>query len=255
MSWSEEAPTAWPGLCSPDQYGSDAGPKAPGFESDSHHGIPVCKNGQKAWITETSRLFARWLTRHWVSLALVLGLLLLLPLPILIYQLKWNPYLVLVYLQTPIYMLHQVEEHTRDRLRTFLNRQIFHGIEAVTPVAVLWVNIPGVWAITFASTFLAAFVAPGWGLVGVYLIAVNGAAHLVWWVRLRMYNPGLWTGILFFVPLSVFSIWKSAGTGATWENHLVGLAVAIGIHAWFMIHTQHRARRLRLSTPYEAAMN
>lgn len=199
-------------------------------------------------------LLTRWLIRRWVLLALVLGLLLLLSLPILIHQLRWNAYLVLVYLQTPLYMLHQVEEHTRDRLRTFLNQQIFHGIEAVTPVAVLWVNLPGVWALTAASICLSIFVGAGWGLIGAYLIAVNGAAHLVWWVRLRTYNPGLWTAILFFVPLSVFSFWKGAGAGGTWENHIVGLAVAVGIHAWFMIHTKHRARRLRLAT-HEAVVS
>lgn len=72
-------------------------------------------------------MFTRWLSRQWVKLALVLGTLLLLLLPILSYRQEWNSFLILVYLQTPLYMLHQVEEHTRDRFRTFLNQQIYHA--------------------------------------------------------------------------------------------------------------------------------
>jgi hypothetical protein len=190
-------------------------------------------------------MFTRWLSRQWVKLALVLGTLLLLLLPILSYRLEWNSFLILVYLQTPIYMLHQVEEHTRDRFRTFLNQQIYHGVEALTPVAVLWINIPGVWGITFVSLYMAVFVAAGWGLIGAYLTAVNAVVHLAWGIGMRKYNPGLWTAILLFVPLSVLTFWKSAGTQATWVNHLVGLAVAMGIHAAIVIHTGRRAGHLR----------
>jgi hypothetical protein len=171
--------------------------------------------------------------------------LLLLALPGLIYRLGWNSFLSLAYLQTPVYMLHQVEEHARDRFRTFLNQEIYNGVEALTPVAVLWINIPGVWGITFVSLCMAVFVAAGWGFIGAYLIAVNAIVHLVWWGGMRKYNPGLWTAILLFVPLSILTFWKSAGIQATWLNHVVGLAVAIGIHAAIVIQTGRRARHLR----------
>ena len=34
-------------------------------------------------------------------------------------------FLLLIYLHTPIYMLHQVEEHTGDRFREFVNQLCF----------------------------------------------------------------------------------------------------------------------------------
>lgn len=191
-------------------------------------------------------MFLAWLTRYWVALALVLGVLLLALTPVVIHRLEWNSYLVLVYLQTPIYMLHQVEEHTRDRFRTFVNQQIYGGVEALTPAAVLVVNIPGVWGVTLLSLYLAVCVAAGWGLIGLYLIAVNGVVHIVGLIAKRRYNPGLWTAVLLFVPLSVLTFWRSTGVHATWVHHVVGLGIALAIHAALVVHTRNRAIRLRL---------
>ena len=186
-----------------------------------------------------------WLTRHWVALALVLGVLLLLAAPIL--AVRMDSFVLLVYLQTPIYMLHQVEEHTGDRFRTFVNRQIYGGVDALTPATVLVVNIPGVWGVTALSLYLAVCVAAGWGLLGLYLIAVNGVAHIAGLIVWRRYNPGLWTAIFLFLPLSVLTFWKSVARHPIWVEHAVGLGMALAIHGALVIHTRRRARRLRLS--------
>jgi hypothetical protein len=189
-----------------------------------------------------------WLYRRWVAIALVLGVLVLALAPILVARMEWNSFVLLVYLQTPVYMLHQVEEHAGDRFRTFVNRQIYGNLDALTPLAVLWINIPGVWGITAVSLYLAVTSAAGWGLIGAYLIAVNALAHLVGLIRWRKYNPGLWTALLLFVPLTALTFWKSADTQATWVHHLIGLAVAIAIHVAIVVHTGARAARLRLRT-------
>lgn len=190
-------------------------------------------------------MFIGWFYRRWVALTLGLGVLSLLLLPVPIDRLHWNTFLVLVYLETPIYMLHQVEEHTGDRFRTFVNRQIYGGVEALTPTAVLVVNIPGVWGVTLLSLWLATCVAAGWGLIGLYLVAVNGVVHLVGAIVFRKYNPGLWTALLLFLPLSAVTFWKSAATQATWIQHAVGLGVAIAIHVALVVYTRARATQLR----------
>ena len=56
---------------------------------------------------------------------------------------------------------------------------------------------------------------PGWGVVAGYLVLVNGLVHLVAWVALRRYNPGLVTGVLLFLPLGVaIVVTTPAGAGA-----------------------------------------
>lgn len=158
---------------------------------------------------------------------------------------EWNYFVVLVYLQSPVYMLHQVEEHTRDRFRTFVNREIYGGVDALTPLTVLWVNLPGVWGVTFLSLWLTVCVAPGWGLLGLYLAAVNAVVHIVGFLVSRKYNPGLWTALLLFVPLSILTFWRSATIQATWMQHAIALATALAIHAAVVVHTRRRAERLR----------
>ena len=118
-----------------------------------------------------------WLYRHWVAGALCMGIFLLLLLPAL--TLSWHLPILLVYLQMPVYMLHQVEEHTNDSFREFVNRRVFGGVEALTPEAVLVINIPGVWGVTLLSLYAALFFGTGWGLTGIYLVVVNGLVHVI----------------------------------------------------------------------------
>jgi len=41
----------------------------------------------------------------------------------------------LLYLQLPIYMLHQYEEHAGDRFRLWVNNTLGHGRDVLTPIA------------------------------------------------------------------------------------------------------------------------
>jgi len=86
-----------------------------------------------------------WLNRHWVAAGLCGAILLTSLMPIVAQHLAraWLP----VFAMLPAYMFHQVEEHTDDRFRIFVNQHVFHGIEALTPLAVLWINLPGVWGV------------------------------------------------------------------------------------------------------------
>jgi len=186
-----------------------------------------------------------WLYRRWVTATLWMGILLLLLLPIPILRLQWSWFLVLIYLHTPIYMLHQVEEHTGDRFRRFVNQHVFGGVEGLTPAAVLVINIPCVWGVTLLALYLAVVAGAGWGLIATWLVAVNGLVHIVAAIAQRIYNPGLWTAVFLFLPLSCVTLLKSAGVQATWIHHMAGLSVAVIIHAVIIVHTRNRAARLR----------
>jgi len=184
-----------------------------------------------------------WLYRHWVAAALCMGIFLLLLLPPL--TLSWNLPILLVYLQMPVYMLHQVEEHTNDRFREFVNQRVFGGVEALTREAVLVINIPGVWGVTLLSLYAALFFGTGWGLTGIYLVVVNGLVHVIGAVAKRTYNPGLWTALALFLPLGGAGLWVvSSASGVTGAQHAVGLAIAIAIHVAMIIHTGVRAKKL-----------
>jgi hypothetical protein len=159
---------------------------------------------------------------------------------------KWPSGWLLTFAMLPAYMFHQVEEHTGDRFRIFVNNHVFHGLEALTPLAVLWINLPGVWGIGLFSIYADSFLSIGWGLSIVYLVLVNAVAHIVAAILWRVYNPGLWTALILFVPVGSLALVQVASVpGVEWIHHLTGISVAIGIHAAIVVqHTWQAAKML-----------
>ncbi len=186
-----------------------------------------------------------WLVREWQWPAAVLFtapfLLLFLPL--------WSAApglgLMLVYLQLPLYMLHQGEEHLGDRFRLFINREVAGGREALTPTATFWINALGVWGVDLGALYLAWGVRPALGLIAGYLAVVNALVHLVPVVVKRAYNPGVWTALVLLLPFGGWCVHEVAlWASAIWLDHLVGLGVALGVHALIVAHVLRRIRQM-----------
>ncbi|MER2509494.1 MAG: HXXEE domain-containing protein, partial [Amaricoccus sp.] len=134
----------------------------------------------------------------------------------------WSLPLLLIWLQLPIYMLHQFEEHDDDRFRKFVNATIGGGRELLSRFDVFVINIVGVWGVDTIAIWLAARVHLGLGLIAVYLSMVNALAHCGQAVAMRRYNPGLITAIVLFIPLGVATLWVLARTGAvTTTDHVI----------------------------------
>jgi len=157
----------------------------------------------------------------------------------------WSLSLLLIWLQLPIYMLHQYEEHDDDRFRRFENNIIGGGKEVLSHFAVFVINIAGVWVVDAVAFWLAARVHLGLGLIAVYLSLVNSVGHCLQAVALRRYNPGLITSILLFIPLGVATLLVLARTGeVTPTDHVIGLAAALLIHIGIILLVVTRKRQL-----------
>ncbi len=188
----------------------------------------------------------RWLYPQWVGAALCAGVLLLLLIPALV--MTWDRAVVLTFLLLPVYMIHQVEEHDRDRFRRFVNREVFGGAEALDEAAILWINIPGVWGVGVASVYAGWIWGAGWGLAMVYLVLVNAVVHIAAGAAKRRYNPGLWTAIVLFVPAGGAALAAiGARPGVGMEQHAAGLGAAVAIHAAIVVGAGRRAATLRAS--------
>ncbi len=147
----------------------------------------------------------------------------------------------LVYLQLPIYMLHQYEEHADDRFRRWVNNMIGHDQDVLTPIATFWINSLLVWLLDLVAIYLACFVDLSLGLIAIYLPMLNAVGHIVPAVIKRQYNPGLLTSCIVFLPVGLFSTYVvSSAAGCTLPNHLLALGVAIGVHATIIIHVRRR---------------
>lgn len=185
-----------------------------------------------------------WLVRdwHWPAATLLAAFFLLLLAPV------WCHFaglpLFLVYLQLPVYMLHQWEEHAGDRFRTYVNKTMAGGLEALTPTATFWINSLGVWAVDVVGIYLASFVNLSLGLITIYLPLINALGHIGPAVARRENNPGLWTALVLFLPLGGWCCFLLTQAGAGWEFHAIGLGVAVAIHAAIMVHVVRRIKKL-----------
>ncbi|HEX5848835.1 MAG TPA: HXXEE domain-containing protein [Rubrobacter sp.] len=195
------------------------------------------------------RLYRRsmgWLLREWPYAGFLAGLLLLALAPLWVSGM--GLVIGVIYFQLPVYMLHQLEEHAGDRFRRFVNDRVADGKDALTPEATLVINVVGVWMVNVIALYLAMYVSPALGLISVYLTLVNAVVHVVGTVVLRAYNPGLWTAIILFLPLGIYSLFmlNSAGAGV-WAN-VLGILVAVAIHAAILVHIRHRIQALSTSS-------
>lgn len=151
---------------------------------------------------------------------------------------------MLIYVQLPVYMLHQLEEHHGDRFRLYINGRL--GSEVLTRPATFAINLLGVWVAMLASFLLAYYVNPAWGLIAIYVTAVNAFVHLAGAIAARGYNPGLATAIALFAPLS---IWAIVGVNHTYEVpgtiQLAALALAVLSHLAIIAYVVRRRQRGR----------
>jgi hypothetical protein len=63
-------------------------------------------------------------------------------------------------------------------------------------------------------------------------------------VVLRAYNPGLWTAILLFLPLGIWSLYVLDSAGAGFWANVLGILVAVAIHAAILVHIRRRIHGL-----------
>jgi hypothetical protein len=184
-----------------------------------------------------------WFLHNWMYAGFVAGLFLLAILPIFAEGVSLP--LLLIYLQLPIYMLHQLEEHTDDRFRRYVNETMAGGREALTTPAVVFINVVGVWLVILVAIYLARFVDLGLGLIAVYLTLVNALVHIVGAAVQRRYNPGLVTAILLFLPVGLTAlIVVSRAPGVTLTDHAIGLGLAVLVHVAIAVHVKRRAEAL-----------
>lgn len=97
------------------------------------------------------------------------------------------------FLNIPLYLLHQTEEHLwPGGFKDYVNRTVFSlppGEETLTDSNVFWINIILVW-LAFAAFGLLALVDLGFGLMIIVFSILNCITHVTDMVRRRRWNPG-----------------------------------------------------------------
>jgi hypothetical protein len=130
-----------------------------------------------------------------------------------------------------IYLLHQIEEHLwPGGFRQFTNAHVFRSGRDDWPVdrgGVALINIGYVW---LPLALAVAWPAPlRWlGLAWAGLTLVNGLSHIATSLRLRVYNPGLVTSLVLFLPFTVWLFAHEAAAGLL-SGAEIGLLLVAGV--------------------------
>jgi hypothetical protein len=192
-------------------------------------------------VSENARYYD-WLIENWAKASLPLAIILFLISPFVYQGIGLAAFLV--FLTLPFYMLHQFEEHAGGQFKAFVNRTMGRGREVLSDIAIFRINVIVVWLGTLVVLYLCVYVNIVWGLLSGYLVAFNGLVHIISSIRMRRYNPGLWTSVFVFLPLGIYIIYiVNKESGAGWLYNVIFLVVTILLHAMILINVR-RQRRL-----------
>jgi hypothetical protein len=152
--------------------------------------------------------------QNWAKIAPVLGVASSIW---LLWFFKPSEVLFWAYINIPLYLFHQTEEHFwPGGFKNFVNHVINdlpEGEENLTDIDIFWINILLVW-VAFIVFGLLARVNIGFGLLIIVFSIMNCLTHIVQGVRLKTWNPGLVMASLQFV-VSIFAAYFVSVNGLT----------------------------------------
>lgn len=147
-----------------------------------------------------------WLYKNWSKLSF--GVAIVLTLLILLIIKPSNTLLFLIWIQIPIYLLHQFEEHSRNGFKNYVNKNVFNIASGDYPLNdknIFWINIPIVW-ILMPSFAILASLNPLIGLWIPFFGVINSLSHVIFSIVNKQYNPGIIVSLVLGIPVGLYAI-------------------------------------------------
>jgi len=149
-----------------------------------------------------------WFYKNWAKLCIILSIIVAV---IILLVVKTNNILLfLIWIQIPIYLLHQFEEHSwPGGFKKFVNKEIFNietGEYPLNDTNIFWINVPIIWVLMPIFAALS-YVNLFFGLWIPYFAVFNSLTHLIGAVVKRKYNPGLFVSLVLGIPVAIYTLW------------------------------------------------
>lgn len=156
--------------------------------------------------------------------------------------------LFLVWMQFPVYLIHQFEEHVYPgHFKDVINREVFHSKIKDSPLsteAVFWINILAIWILFPLGAVCAQNISPAFGLLLPVFGMFNATLHILMFIIKRRYNPGLLVSIFLNYPTGIYTIWALAQGGfVTTMSFSLSLLVTILAHAIIVLFVLSHLRK------------
>ena len=196
----------------------------------------------------------QWLYDHWMKATPFLAFYSFIL--IWLYVREQNYALFLIWMQTPIYWLHEFEEYIcPGGFLDFFNRKPLgsgRGDYPLTKVGSFWINIPLVYILLPLSGVVSHFCGIEWGRWTAYFSALNALAHVVmFFIFERKYNPGLLVSALVNIPFGIYTVWyflanDLVSTGVNVASALFGIVAQASMMIYGFAYLVPKIKRERL---------
>jgi len=192
-----------------------------------------------------------WLVEHWPKTTIFLAIYTFVLL--YLYLFDESLLLFLLWLQTPIYWLHQFEEYIYPGgFAAFFNHKLLGSRKndwPLTKTFSFWINIPIIFVAFPLSAIMAGSLGLGWGIWTVYFSILNALSHVGMFFRFG-YNPGFAVSLLLNIPVGVFTLYTFFSNGVlTPVEHIVSAGIAVfiqgGLMVWGLVFLRKRVQKER----------
>ncbi|MCD6188708.1 MAG: HXXEE domain-containing protein [Thermococcus sp.] len=165
---------------------------------------------------------------------------------LILFVLKENPALFLIWVQTPVYWVHQFEEYIYPGgFVEFFNRGVLGSKREDWPLTkthALWINVPIIFIGFPLSAILAGLVDISMGIWTAYFSVLSHAGMFF----KHGYNLGLVASALLNIPVGAYTIYYFAtrhplSLGAHITGFLVALAIQGALMVWGLKFMRARA--------------
>ena len=159
----------------------------------------------------------------------------------------------LIWLQFPIYLIHEFEEHAfPGGFKNFINRELFHITNRndmpLNDADIFWINIPAIWLLFPLGGILAQHVNPSIGAILPYFALFNATLHILVLIIKRKYNPGVLVSIVLNYPTGIYTLiaMHQAHLLTLWTN-VYSIIIAIIGHLVIVLFAVNKLKKYKTS--------
>lgn len=180
----------------------------------------------------------KWFIENWSKLTLFLAVYVTILL--VLFVMKQDFALFLIWIQMPIYFIHQFEEYVLPGgFIAFFNTKLLGSTKTDFPLdkkKAFWINVPIVFICFPISAIFATQFDLSFGIWTAYFSIVNGIVHVGSFPKHR-YNPGFLASLLLNIPVGAFTIYYFASHQIISLNaHIIGLFIALTVHGLLVFY-------------------
>ena len=178
-----------------------------------------------------------WLEEYWPASTPFLAVYLTIVL--VLFVLNENFALFLIWMQTPVYWVHQFEEYIYPGgFVAFFNKKALgskRGDWPLTKTYAFWINVPIIFIGFPFSAILAGLVNISIGIWTAYFSVLNALSHAGMFFK-HGYNPGLVASVVLNIPIGTYTIYYFATRHPISPSaHIMGFLVALAIQGVLMV--------------------